>query len=284
LGEVRARGPDGPVTVRAGVIVGADGIRSIVAREVGVARSVPFGRRVGLTWHIPDPAGDALHDARMVVVDGAYCGLAPVPGRRLNVGIVLAGRHRLRTLAARGATAVGAEILREVLGRDADRRPEPTSALGATSGLAPVVGLDPASMVLDRVAGAAPLGHRVSRRAGAGWLLVGDAAGFLDPFTGEGLHRALVSARLAADVLTERSTIPTDLSAYDRAMRQRFAAKDLVSLVVQAFLARPMLFEYVARRLARRERSRETLGMVMADLVPARRALDPVFLAALLAP
>jgi flavin-dependent dehydrogenase len=113
---------------------------------------------------------------------------------------------------------------------------------------------------------------------------VGDAAGFLDPFSGEGIHRALVSARLAAAALTGRSGRPKDLSAYDRAMRQRFAAKDLVSLIVQVFLAQPALFDYAARRLANRPASRETLGLVMADLVSARRALDPRFLAALLAP
>jgi len=117
-----------------------------------------------------------------------------------------------------------------------------------------------------------------------GWALVGDAAGFLDPFTGEGLHRALVSARLAAHALGARSALQRDLSAYDRAMRERFRTKDAVSLIVQAFLARPRLFEYAARRLAGRDRSRETMGLVMGDLVPARRALDPRFIAALLAP
>ncbi len=55
--------------------------------------------------------------------------------------------------------------------------------------------------VVDAIEGAFPLGHRVARMAGPGWLLIGDAAGFLDPFTGEGIHRALVSARLAAEVL-----------------------------------------------------------------------------------
>ena len=67
-------------------------------------------------------------------------------------------------------------------------------------------------------------------------------------------------------------------------MRDRFATKDLVSLVVQAFLARPSLFAYAGRRLARRDGVRATMGLVMGDLVPASRALDPRFLAALLAP
>jgi hypothetical protein len=67
-------------------------------------------------------------------------------------------------------------------------------------------------------------------------------------------------------------------------MRRRFAGKDVVSWLVQSFLARPAAFEYAARRLAERPGVRATMGLVMGDLVPASRALDPRFLAALLAP
>ena len=67
-------------------------------------------------------------------------------------------------------------------------------------------------------------------------------------------------------------------------MTGRFRSKDALSLLVQAFLARPALFDYAARRLAARDRVRETMGLVMGDLVPATRALDPRFIAALLRP
>jgi flavin-dependent dehydrogenase len=125
----------------------------------------------------------------------------------------------------------------------------------------------------------------VASRSGDGWLLVGDAAGFLDPLSGEGLHRALVSAELAADaidghLLGEASS----LRAYDRAMSARFRSKDVVTLLIQAFLARPALIRHAARRLARRDRLRETMGLVLGDLVPASRALEPSFLAGLLGP
>ncbi len=266
MGTVTARGRAGRMTIRARLIVGADGIRSIVARDVGVARPAPLGRRLGISWHIADPAGESPHDARMILIDGGYCGLAPVPGGRLNVGIVLSGRDRIEDLASRGAARVGAEIIDEALGGGG----------GSDGGHVPVV--------LDRIAGAVPIGHRALRRAGTGWMLIGDAAGFLDPFTGEGLHRALVSARLAADAVASRSGVLSRPVAYDRAMRERFAAKDRVSLIVQAFLARPLLFEYAARRLASRESVRETLGLVIGDLMPARKALDPRFIAAVLAP
>ena len=67
-------------------------------------------------------------------------------------------------------------------------------------------------------------------------------------------------------------------------MQRRFLAKDGVSWLVQAFLARPALFEYAARRIADRSAVRATMGLVMGDLVPPSRALDPRYLFRLLAP
>jgi flavin-dependent dehydrogenase len=263
----RGRGPalvtmtDGS-TVGARVVVGADGGRSLLASATGVARRSSLGPRIALTFHVPEaqlPPTGPPDDARMVVLRDAYVGLAPVPGDRINVGIVL-GSSWFRELRADGGPTIATRILAEL------GVPQPT--------------------VLDRVAGVAPLGHSVSRRAGANWLLVGDAAGFLDPFTGEGLHRAIASAVLAAESINGALAAGgrTRLEAYDSAMRSRFATKDVVSRLVQAFLGRPALFEYVARRLAARERVRETMGLVIGDLAPARRALDPRFLSALLAP
>jgi flavin-dependent dehydrogenase len=112
--------------------------------------------------------------------------------------------------------------------------------------------------------------------------------GFLDPFTGEGIHRALVSTELAAAAIRAALADPPRADraagAYDRAMHRRFAGKDAVSWLVQAFLARRAPFEYAARRLAARPDVRATMGLVMGDLVPASRGLDPRFLASLLAP
>ena len=256
---------DRHLALEARVVVGADGLRSMVAAAAGVARGAPFPRRAALSFHVPSVDASEGVDARMVVVDDGYVGLAPVPGGRLNVGIVL-GRTWTRRLGTDGAAKVTAEILRRALPSPGER--------------------DAAINVLDRVAGVRPASAAVSRRAGDAWLLVGDAAGFLDPFTGEGLHRAVVSAELAAiaihDALGEGGAVR--LAAYDRAMRERFGTKDVVSRLVQGFLARPALFEYAARRLQARNGVRETMGRVIGDLAPASGALDPRFLAALLAP
>jgi flavin-dependent dehydrogenase len=272
-GILEARGPEGRhATIAARVIVGADGPHSIVARAAGVARPARLDPRVGLTYHLPDPDPTGCRDARMRLLRDGYVGIAPVAGGRVNVGIVL-GRSWQPALRRDGARAVADSIVAAIPPTETDpaqwRHGDPT----------------------DAIAGAWPLGHRVARRAGAGWLLVGDAAGFLDPFTGEGLHRALVSSELAAAAITAhlrgRPAAARDIDpfgAYERAMQRRFLAKDAVSWLVQAFLGRPALFDYAARRIAARETVRATMGLVIGDLIPAGRALDPRFLAALLEP
>jgi flavin-dependent dehydrogenase len=250
------------------VLVGADGVRSTVARLMGVARPARLGHRVGLTFHVRDPRPSVEgRDARMVIGDHGYCGLAPVPGGRVNVGIVLAGDAWRRRLAAEGAARVATAVLGAI-----------PAALGDEVDWASAERLDP-------IEGAAPLGHRVTHRSGPGWLLVGDAAGFLDPLTGEGLHRALVSAALAAGAVDAHlAGDARALDRYARAMSRRFRAKDVVTLMVQGFAVRPVLFRHAAGRLAQRSELRETMGLVMGDLVPATRALEPAFLAGLLGP
>jgi menaquinone-9 beta-reductase len=250
--------------LRASVVVGADGLKSIVARAAGVARRPPFARRTAMTCHIARPTAEVPPEARMVVLRDGYVGLAPISGDRTNVGIVL-GPSWSKRLQADGPRHVAMGILATT------RSPEQPEGRPT---------------ITDRLVGVHPVSAAVSRRAGDGWLLVGDAAGFLDPFTGEGLHRAFVSAELAAEaihgVLDGRAE--ARLLAYDAAMRSRFGTKDVVSRLVQAFVAQPRLFEYVARRLATRSAIRDTMGRVLGDLVPPGQALDPRFLARLLAP
>lgn len=282
-------GPDGaPTRLRARIVVGADGPRSVVARAVGVDRPVRLAPRIGLTYHLADgpiaPSSDATgedgraagrnwsaddgdgRDARMRILPDGYVGIAPVPRGRVNVGIVLGPRWRPRLRAAGAARTVDTIVaaIPPTAEDAADWRSSPRC---------------------EGIAGAVPLGGRVTRRAGPGWYVVGDAAGFLDPFTGEGLHRALVSSELASMAI--RAALDgrgSACGAYERSMRRRFAAKDLVTWLIQAFLARPAAFEYAARRLAARPSVRATMGLVIGDLVPASRGLDPRFLATLLAP
>ena len=251
--RVRARGASGTEMLEARWLVGADGARSRVARLLDVERPVAFPRRLGLIAHYEGDHGLTTSGEMHVGPRSAYVGLAPMPGGRLNVGMALplggGTPARTRYEAAIAALPRVAARLRN------GRRVTP-------------------------IRGAAPIGHRVAATAGDGWLLVGDAAGFIDPFTGEGIYRALRSGRAAAAALAT-----SDPARAYRAERQRaFAAKDALTWLVQGMLAVPPVLGYAARRLDRRDRARLTLGGSLGDCRPASDALAPSVLVGALWP
>lgn len=252
----RIRTPDGPAEVAGRVLIGADGAHSRVARELGVERAVRAPRRLGLVAHYEGVA-DLIDHGEMHVGPGFYVGLAPLGGGRLNVGMALpmdgASRQPARQRFEAAIAAIPA-VARRLEGK---RR-------------------------LTPIRGASPIGHRVARAAGPGWMLIGDAAGFIDPFTGEGIYRALRSARAAADALADG-----DEGAGERYLAERrgaFAAKDALTWLVQGMLAAPPLMGYALRRLAARPDAAARLGSALGDCRPASDALSPRFLAEVLWP
>ena len=124
------------------------------------------------------------------------------------------------------------------------------------------------------------------RLSAEGVMLVGDATGFYDPFTGEGLYRALRGAELLAGVagaaLAAGNCSAGRLRAYDRLHQREFAGKRLVEHIVQALIARPRLTEHVAKRFARRKYLADTMMGVTGDFLPPSRVLSPLYIAKLL--
>ena len=244
--------------VRARWVIGADGARSRVARSLGVTRPVLAPRRLGLIARYERVPGIGSH-GEMHVGKGFYIGLAPVPDGQLNVGMALP------------------------LPRNGDARLPAEQRFEAAIESLPAVAerLRP-SRRLTPIHGAAPIGHRVTRPAGRGWLLIGDAAGFIDPFTGEGIYRALRSARLASRALAEPDAGVLD--RYLAARRAAFASKDALTWLIQGMLAAPPVLRYAVRRLGSRPALAGVLGSALGDCRPATDALSPAALFAVLRP
>src|SRR5207248_10596305 len=123
-----------------------------------------------------------------------------------------------------------------------------------------------------------PMAQRTACPQHDGILFIGDAAGFFDPFTGQGIYLALHSAVLAAAV-AHRALCSGVLSAdvlrtYYRAHRQAFRDKYRLSALIQLGLRVPWLANRVIDRLARRPSLAGIVVGVAGDFVSPKTVLS----------
>jgi menaquinone-9 beta-reductase len=123
-----------------------------------------------------------------------------------------------------------------------------------------------------------------SRRAWSpGAALVGDAADFFDPFTGEGIYAALRGGELVAPYLSEalcRGAKEEDriLSGYDMARKREFGGKWKLERIVGMAITYPYFLNNAAKILSRRKDMADLLVGVAGDFIPPRVVLNPRFL------
>jgi flavin-dependent dehydrogenase len=122
-----------------------------------------------------------------------------------------------------------------------------------------------------------PLALEARRVSAPGAALVGDAAGFYDPFTGEGVTLALRGAEILADVADGWLRGGASLAEYDRRRAEATRDKFRLNRLLQRVVAWPAVANGVARRLARRKDLADRLVGIAGDFVPARTALDAGF-------
>ncbi|MHB8606484.1 MAG: NAD(P)/FAD-dependent oxidoreductase [Thermoplasmatota archaeon] len=114
-----------------------------------------------------------------------------------------------------------------------------------------------------------PLGSKHRPVAGDGWLLVGDAAALIDPFSGEGIGNAMVSGRLAAQTLTEalskNDTSKASLAPYEVRLRNELDKELQTSYKLQQIGRRSWITNWVIRRAAKKPHVRDLISQMLAD-------------------
>ena len=232
---VEVRTPAG--RLRARWVIGADGARSRLARWAGWEAAVPAVP--ALEWEVPVReetlrryAGAARFDFE--VVPSGYAWVFP-KGEHLSVGVL--------------STRRGAQDLNGVLQRYVER-----------------LGIDPNGAV-QRHGALLPVAPRPGGAGRGRVLLCGDAAGFADPVTGEGISFALQSGALAAAAVLAGAPEPRRVrSHYRRALEQEMLGELRWARRLGRILERPAL------RTALFRRAGAPLCEAMADVVSGQRS------------
>ena len=233
--------------LRAPLTIGADGRASVIAQRLGCRRPHRL-RRLALVTYIRGLT-DCREVGEIFVDPPDYAILNPVAPDRVNLSLVVPLVHAA-PYSARLETFLAARIR---------QLPHLARRLDGVERIAPVQAMG-------------PLAYRVIPPRDGGVLLVGDAAGFYDPFTGEGIFSALRGAELAAETAS-RALAAGDVSAralraYCRARRDAFRAKERLTCAIQFIVRRRWAANLTATLLVRRPGILDLLLGVVGDYVP----------------
>src|SRR6478735_5736943 len=200
---------DGPVELRARLVIGADGVRSRIARSVAAA--TVEDRPAGGATHYAYHEAPAWTSTELYVGHRALSGIFPTHDGQACIWTCL---PRDEAVAFRHDATDPSVAFDSMLRRAA---PE----------LAERVATTPRMSV---VRGAIGLPNHLLRAGGPGWALVGDAGYHRDPITGHGISDALRDADLLADAvhgilrgeLEEATALATYQRTRDRMLREVF--------------------------------------------------------------
>jgi flavin-dependent dehydrogenase len=243
-------------TLRAPLTIAADGRSSVVAQRLGLRRPHRL-QRMAMVTYVEEVSG--LGRVGEIFVDPPdYAILNPIAAGRANLSLVVPLAHaapwsgRLETFFDARVKHLP-HLARRIAG---GRRVAPVRAMG-------------------------PLAYRVDPPRTGGVLMVGDATGFYDPFSGEGIYNGLRSAEMAVDTavraLGRGDVSARALAGYDRARRLATRDKDRVTRALQIVVGHRRLANLAARFLARRPGVLDLLLGVLGDFVPPRALLAALF-------
>lgn len=195
-------------SVRATIVIAADGRRSMLQRALipGIGDPLTTSPRswFGFKAHFPDRTGGLARRIELFVFAGGYAGLGPVEGGRLDLALIA----RVDALNACGGSP------QRLFEERMLANPLLASRLHGEAPCSPWKTIG-------------PLRFNVRRPASHGAIFLGDAAGTIDPFSGEGMSNALRGAELALpfvlDALQRGGLTDAASHAWSKCWRAAFA-------------------------------------------------------------
>ena len=245
---------------RAPVVMGCDGSNSIVARKLGLYEMEMDHTSVAVRCYYEGVKGltDQIELHYVKEVNPGYFWLFPAGDGRANIGIGLSKsdmKKENRTLRQIMDEVTQIEYFKERFA-DAEQLERP-------------VGWN------------LPLGSIHRKNHGNGFMLLGDAAGLVDPFTGEGIGNAMVSGQYAMEVAA-KSKLSGDFSEkafaeYDELLWRDIGKELRTSTKLQSLARSKFLLNFVINRASRNEEVQNIISGMLANEIPKDELSSPLF-------
>jgi len=243
---------DDPERITPEYVVIADGSLSRFGRELGTERrrDYPFGLAVRGYWDSPK-ADDGYIESQLDIRDKngrsmpGYGWVFPLGDGTVNVGAGLVSTFKgWKDINTSNILAAYVAELPDYWEIDGDPIAKP-------------------------IGGKLPMSFSVGPKSGRSWVAVGDAAGAVNPFNGEGIDYGYETGRLAAGVIAEAlaSDDPAALAAYDQALIDEYAAYHRVARIFLSAIGNPAVMRTLVTTGMRSQTLMEWVLKVMANLL-----------------
>jgi flavin-dependent dehydrogenase len=239
--------------IHARYVVVADGSLSRFGRALGTARDKSYPQGIAIRGYFDSPiSADPwiescldVHDREGRSMPG-YGWIFPLGDGTINVGIGLLSTFK-------GYKDVNTTHLMTEWAATAPAR----------------WGIDPDAMLGPPTGGRLPMAGSVNPKVGPNWLIVGDAAGSINPFNGEGIDYAYETARMAADLIDESITSGTaqPLQRYTTRLDEEYGLYFRVARNFAKIIGQPVLMRELTRVGMRSQSLMEWVLRIMANLL-----------------
>ena len=246
--------------LNAPIIMGCDGANSIIARKLGLYEMDMENTAVAIRCYYEGVEGlsNQIELHYVSEVKPGYFWLFPAGDGKANIGIGLSkndAKKEDRTLR---------QIMDEIVQSDYFR-----SRFGNARPLEKPVGWN------------LPLGRIQRKNHGNGFMLLGDAAGLVDPFTGEGIGNAMVAAKHAMQVASKaknhKDYSERSFSEYDQLLWDDIGGELRTSTKLQSLARSSFLLNFVINRAARNEEVQSIISGMLSHEIPKDELSSPMF-------
>ena len=250
---VKSKESDTPVNITAQYVVVADGANSRFGRALGTfrTREWPYGTAIRTYWESPmhdDPWIESALDVKDRNGNSmpGYGWIFPVGDGTVNIGVGLLSTFR-------DFKSVNTTQLLDAYAHQ----------------VADSWKIDPESPTQRATSGRIPMGGSVGPKAGPTYLVVGDAAGSVNPFNGEGIDYAYETARMAAQVIHEALATgnASALQQYPMLLDAEYGQYFKVARLFARVIGRPVLMRELSRVGMHSRSLMEWVLRIMANLL-----------------